>query len=193
MSFGKGGFALIHGGTSGVGHIALQAMSALGYRVIATAGTETKVAAAKDFGAHEAFSYRDENLAAKVMDATGGQGISSLLDVSAGAHLKQDLQMMAADGQIAHLSGGGGTELAIPLRDIMAKRLCITGSLLRPLPLDRKVAVAEDLRRDVLPMLGSKVRPAIAATFDLLHAASAHAAMEENAHIGKIMLTVEHG
>ena len=192
MTCRKDSFALIHGGTSGVGHIALQAMSALGYRVIATAGTETKVAAAKAFGAHDAFSYRDEDLAAKVMEATGGQGISSLLDVSAGAHLKQDIQMMAPDGQIAHLSGGGGADLAIPLRDIMAKRLCITGSLLRPLPLDRKAAVAEDLRRDVLPLLGSKVRPTIAATFDLRDATKAHAAMEENAHIGKIILKVEH-
>jgi putative PIG3 family NAD(P)H quinone oxidoreductase len=192
MSLTKDGFALFHGGTSGVGHIALQAMSALGYRVIATAGSAKKVAAAKDFGAHEAFSYRDPDLADKVMAATGGQGITCLLDVSAGAHLAQDIRMMAPDGQIAHLSGGGGADLAIPLRDIMAKRIRITGSLLRPLPLDRKTAVAEDLRRDVLPLLGTRVRPAIAATFDLADAARAHAAMEENAHIGKIMLSVDH-
>ncbi|WP_298493318.1 NAD(P)H-quinone oxidoreductase [uncultured Maritimibacter sp.] len=192
MTLGKDGFALIHGGTSGVGHIALQAMSALGYRVLATAGTDAKVAAAKEFGAYEAFSYRDADLAAKVREATGDQGIAALLDVSAGAHLAQDIQMMAPDGQIAHLSGGGGAELSIPLRDIMAKRLCITGSLLRPLPLERKAAVAEDLRRDVLPLLGTRIRPTIAATFDLRDAARAHAAMEENAHIGKIMLTVDH-
>ncbi|MWB79059.1 zinc-binding dehydrogenase [Pseudooceanicola sp. 216_PA32_1] len=192
MSLGKEGFALIHGGTSGVGHIALQAMSALGYRVIATAGTEAKVTAAKGFGAHAALSYRDAELAAKVMEATGGQGISALLDVSAGAHLDQDLKMMAPDGQIAHLSGGGGAELALPLRDIMAKRLRITGSLLRPLPLDRKARVAEDIRRDVLPLLGTRVRPTLAATFDFRDAASAHAEMERNDHIGKIMLTVDH-
>ena len=100
--------------------------------------------------------------------------------------------MMAADGQIAHLSGGGGADLAIPLRDIMAKRLRVTGSLLRPLPLDRKADVAEDLRRDVLPLLGHKVRPTIAATFALQDAARAHAEMEKNAHIGKIMLAVDH-
>lgn len=192
MTLTKDQFALMHGGTSGVGHIALQAMSALGYRVLATAGTEAKVAAAKEFGAYEAFSYRDADLAAKVMEATGGQGISALLDVSAGAHLDQDLKMMAPDGQIAHLSGGGGTDLALPLRDIMAKRLRITGSLLRPLPLDRKAQVAEDITRDVLPLLGQKVRPTIAATFDLTDAADAHAAMEAGDHIGKIMLTVEH-
>ncbi len=192
MSLTKDGFALIHGGTSGVGHIALQAMSALGYRVIATAGTKEKVAAAKGFGAFDAFSYRDADLAAKVTDATSGQGIAALLDVSAGAHLAQDIQMMADDGEIAHLSGGGGAALSLHLRDIMAKRLRITGSLLRPLPLDRKAAVAKDLRRDVLPLLGDTVHPTIAATFDMRDAAHAHAAMEENAHIGKIMLTVEH-
>jgi NADPH:quinone reductase len=192
MTLDKDAFALIHGGTSGVGHIALQAMSALGYGVIATAGTEAKVAAAKGFGAHDAFSYRDADLASKVMEATEGQGIAALLDVSAGAHLEQDLQMMAPDGQIAHLSGGGGAKLALPLRDIMAKRLRITGSLLRPLPLDRKARVAEHIRHDVLPLLGDKVRPTIAATFDLREAAKAHAMMEENAHIGKIMLKVDH-
>ena len=193
MTLGKDQFALIHGGTSGVGHIALQAMSALGYRVIATAGTEAKIAAAKGFGAHEAFSYRDAELAAKVLEATAGQGVSALLDVSAGAHLDQDLKMMAMDGQIAHLSGGGGATLGLPLREIMAKRLRVMGSLLRPLPLDRKAPVSEDLRRDVLPLLGGKVRPVIAATFDFRDAAAAHTAMEANDHIGKIILKVEHG
>lgn len=190
MSLTTDQFALFHGGTSGVGHIALQAMSALGYRVIATAGSDAKVAACTEFGAAAAFSYRDADLADKVMAATEGQGISALLDVSAGAHIDQDIRMMAADGQIAHLSGGGGAALSIPLRDVMAKRIKITGSLLRPLPLDRKAKVAEAIRKDVWPLLGTKVRPTIAEVFDFRDAAGAHRAMEANSHIGKIMLTV---
>ncbi|WP_407495722.1 NAD(P)H-quinone oxidoreductase [Pseudooceanicola sp. MF1-13] len=192
MSLREDQFALFHGGTSGVGHIALQAMSALGYRVIATAGSDEKVEACKGFGAFAAFSYKDADLADKVMNVTDGAGISALLDVSAGAHLEQDLKMMAPDGQIAHLSGGGGAALNIPLRDLMAKRVKITGSLLRPLPLDRKAAVAETIRKEVWPLLGTKVRPTIAQEFDFRDAAGAHRAMEANNHIGKIMLKVLH-
>lgn len=188
MSLQKDQFALFHGGTSGVGHIALQAMSALGYNVIATAGSAQKVAACGDFGAMAAFSYDDPDLATKVMEATGGAGISTLLDVSAGAHLAQDLAMMAPDGTIAHLSGGGGSTLDLPVRDLMAKRIRITGSLLRPLPLDRKSQVADAIRRDVWPLLGTRVRPSIAQVFPLTDAAAAHAMMETGSHIGKIML-----
>jgi NADPH:quinone reductase-like Zn-dependent oxidoreductase len=126
------------------------------------------------------------------VQVTGGRGISALLDVSAGAHLAQDLAMMAKDGVIAHLSGGGGATLALPLRDIMVKRLRITGSLLRPLPLDRKAKIASMIRRDVLDLLGTRIRPTIAQSFDLRDAASAHRMMEQGAHIGKIMLTVSH-
>ncbi|WP_370267321.1 NAD(P)H-quinone oxidoreductase [Nioella sp.] len=190
MSLEKSGFALIHGGTSGVGHIALQGLSALGYRILATCGSEEKCDAARGFGALAAFRYDDPDLAAKVMQATGDKGISTLVDVSAGAHLAQDLAMMAPDGCIAHLSGGGGADLKLPLRTIMAKRIRVTGSLLRPLPLSEKTKVAARLRADLWPLLGTRVRPAIAQTFALQDAADAHRAMEQNAHIGKIMLAV---
>lgn len=105
---------------------------------------------------------------------------------------KNTLQLPPDQPEHCPVFSGGGAALSLPLRDIMAKRLRITGSLLRPPPLDRKAAVAKELRRDVLPLLGDTVRPTIAATFDMRDAAHAHAAMEENAHIGKIMLTVEH-
>lgn len=183
-------FALIHGGTSGVGHIALQALSALGYRVLATAGNARKIKAARGFGAFASFSYKDADLAAKVMDATGGAGIGALLDMSAGAHLAADLEMMAPDGRIAHLSAGGGGVLNVPLKALMAKRISITGSLLRPLALARKCEVAAMIERDVAPLLGGKVRPAIACEFQLEDAAAAHREMEKGSHIGKIVLRV---
>lgn len=182
--------ALIHGGTSGVGHLALQAMSGLGYRVLATAGNAEKVKAAKGFGAFAAFDYHDPELAAKVKEATGGAGINTLLDMSAGAHLEADLEMMAVGGRIAHLSAGGGAFLNVPLKPLMAKRLCITGSLLRPLELHKKTEIAELIKRDIMPLLGKSVRPVIAAEFLLSQAADAHRAMEQNSHIGKIVLRV---
>lgn len=190
MKLQKDEFALIHGGTSGVGHLALQAMSALGYRVIATCGTDDKCVAARKFGAIASFSYKDADLAHKVRDATGGQGIGALLDMSAGAHVAADLEMMAPGGRIAHLSGGGGKALTMPLRQIMAKQLWVTGSLLRPLAQAKKAVIAEQLHRDVWPLLGTSVRPAIAHEFSLAEAAASHAEMEKNSHIGKIMLVV---
>ena len=192
MALQKGQFALIHGGTSGVGHIALQSLSALGYQVIATCGSEEKAAAALGYGALAAFRYSAPDLAQQVLKATGGLGISTLLDVSAGAHLDQDLDMMAPDGTIAHLSGGGGAEIRVPLQKIMARRIRITGSLLRPLPLACKAGIAEMIRKDLAPLLGARVRPTIALCVDFRDAAAAHREMERNRHIGKIMLSVEH-
>jgi NADPH:quinone reductase len=193
MPLEKTGFALIHGGTSGVGHLALQAMSALGYRVIATSGSNEKVKAALGFGACAAFNYNAPDLVQMVDEATNGQGVSALLDMSAGAHFEQDLEMMAPDGWIAHLSGGGGGTLEVPLRTIMAKRIKLTGSLLRPLSIDRKAVVADKIRRQVLPLLGHEVRPMIAAKFDFTQASEAHREMEAGQHIGKIILQVTHG
>lgn len=190
MALQPEGFALIHGGTSGVGHLALQAMSALGYRVLATAGTTEKVAAAKGFGAFAAFDYHDTDLADKVRHATNDAGIDALLDMSAGAHLAADLDMMAPGGHIAHLSAGGGAVLNLPLKPLMAKRLCVTGSLLRPLALHLKAKVAKQIRRDVMPLLGNPVRPVVASEFALADAAQAHRAMEQGGQIGKFALRI---
>jgi len=190
MQLRKNEFALVHGGTSGVGHIALQMLSALGFRVIATCGTDEKVAAALGYGAHYALRYDDPDLASKVRAATDDQGIGVLLDMSAGAHFEQDLEMMAPDGRIAHLSGGGGKRLQVPLQKLMARRIRLTGSLLRPLPLPMKEAVASEIRERVWPLLGKEIRPTISSTFPLRDAAKAHEEMERNRHIGKIVLTV---
>lgn len=194
MKLDRDGFGLIHGGTSGVGHIALQAMTALGYRVLATAGTDEKVAAAKRFGAFAALNYHDPALADKARAATDGHGIDALLDLSAGAHLDADLAMMASGGRITHLSGGSGKTINVPLRALMARQIWITGSLLRPLALTRKAEVAELLRRDVLPLFDQgAIRPQIAARFPLAEAWRAHDMMEQNNHIGKIVLLSDGG
>ena len=193
MHLKQGEFALIHGGSSGVGHLALQALSALGYRVLATAGNDKKVKAATGFGAYAAFSYKDADLAARVKEATGGAGISALLDMSAGAHIAADLEMMAPDGRIAHLSGGVGGILSVPLKPLMAKRISITGSLLRPLALTRKTEISALIKRDVMPLFDGRIRPRIASRFALEDAAAAHRGMEKGSHIGKFLLQVSAG
>ena len=182
---------LIHGGTSGVASLAIPALTALGYEVFATCGSGHKLAAALGFGARAAFDYKDAGLAGQVKAATGGRGVDVILDVSAGAHLAADLEMLAPDGRIGHLSAGGGKDLSIPLRILMAKRISVTGSLLRPLDLPRKTAVAERLLREVWPLIGTAVRPAISATFPLAEAVEAHRAMERSEHVGKIVLKIE--
>lgn len=190
MGLKPGEIALIHGGTSGVGHLALLTLSRLGYTVLATSGTADKVAASLGFGARAAFDYHDPDLAQQVLAATGGKGVSALLDMSAGAHIEADLAMMAPGGRIAHLSPGGDKVLPVPLRPLMAKRVAITGSLLRPLALETKTEVAAQLRREVLPMIEHGLRPTIAQRFPLEQAAASHRAMEQGAHIGKILLGI---
>src|SRR5208337_2604218 len=167
---------LIHGGTSGVASLAIQALAAIGYEVFATCGSDRKRAAALGFGARAAFDYKDVDLASQVKAATGGSGVDVILDVSAGAHLAADLEMLAPGGRIGHLSAGGGKELSVPLRTLMAKRISVTGAR---------------LLRDVWPLLGAAVRPELAATFPLAEASEAHRAMERNEHIGKIVMKVE--
>lgn len=190
MQLAPGESALIHGGTSGVGSIGLQLLRALGHDVYATAGTAEKLAAALQFGARAAFDYNHPQLAARVLEATGQRGVDTILDMSAGAHIKDDLAMLAADGRMAFLSAGAGKELAVPLRMLMARRIRITGALLRRLPIPRKIAIAERLYRTVWPLLGSAVVPQIDTVYPLAEAAQAHRHIESSRHIGKIMLSV---
>jgi NADPH2:quinone reductase len=190
MQLAPGESGLIHGGTSGVGSIGLQVLKALGHDVYATAGTAEKCAAALRFGARAAFDYNDPQLATQVLEATGQRGVDTLLDMSAGAHIKDDLAMLAADGRMAFLSAGAGKELAVPLRLLMARRIRITGALLRRLPIPRKIVIAKQLRRTIWPLLGTAVVPPIHAVYPLAEAAEAHRHIESSQHIGKIMLSV---
>ena len=191
MRLAEGERLLIHGGTSGVASVAMQALSAMGITVFATSGTEEKRVAALGFGAAAAFNYHAPDLAGQVVSASAGEGVDAILDTSAGAHIEADLQMLGVEGRICHLSTGERREMAVPLRAVMAKRASITGSLLRPLPLAEKRVVARRLLDEVWPLIErGRVRPPIAAVFPLSEAVRAHSMMEEGRHIGKIMLSV---
>jgi NADPH:quinone reductase len=110
--------------------------------------------------------------------------------MSAGVHLKEDLAMLAPDGRMAFLSGGAGKEPALPLQMLMARRIRITGALLRRLPIPRKIKIAHSLYRIVWPLLGTTVLPQIDVVYPLAQAGDAHRQIERNAHIGKIVLSV---
>jgi len=192
MRLAPGETALIHGGASGVGSIAIQLLKALGHTVYATAGSPEKRDAALRFGCTAAFGYNDPDLAKHVMAATGNRGVDTILDMSAGAHVDADLAMIAFGGRVSHLSAGGGKSLALPLRALIARRASVTGAFLRSTPLEIKAKIARELRAKAWPLLGKKVLPYIEATYPRAHAADAHRHMERNTHVGKIILTIDY-
>ena len=190
MRMADGDSALIHGGGSGVGTTAIQLLRALGHDVYATAGTAEKRAAALALGCCAVFDYNDPSLSDAIRAATGGRGVDMILDTSAGAHIRHDLAALAPGGRLSFLSPGGGKELGVPLRALMARRLSLTGALLRGTPLALKRRLADGLRPRAWPLLGTAVRPRIDRVYALADAAKAHAYMESNRHIGMIMLAV---
>jgi putative PIG3 family NAD(P)H quinone oxidoreductase len=180
---------LMHGGTSGVGSLAIQILSALGHPVFVTCGSEDKVATARRLGASLAMDYRHEDFASVVQEHTAGRGLDVILDMSGGKYSAANVKALARRGRIVHLSPGEDAAFQVPLRALMAKEAVVTGSLLRPLPEPEKAAIAERLRVVVWPLIADRrVRPVIHQTFALQQAEQAHSAMEEGAHIGKIML-----
>jgi putative PIG3 family NAD(P)H quinone oxidoreductase len=180
---------LLHGGTSGVGSIAIQLLSGLGHPVFATCGSEDKVALAKSLGAREAFNYRSDKFAAGVRAATHGHGVDVILDMSGGRHSLRSLESLAYRGRIVHLSPGDGAEFSVPLRLIMSKEAKITGSLLRPLALTDKTVIADELRQRIWPTIDSgKIQPLVHRVLPLRQAAEAHAIMEAADHAGKLIL-----
>ena len=190
MRMAPGETALIHGGTSGVGSVAIQMLHALGHEVFATAGSAEKRAAALALGCSAAFDYTDPDLSRLIHAATAGRGVDLILDTSAGAHIAQDLAALAPGGRIAFLSPGAGKELGVPLRALMARRASITGALLRSTPIEIKRRIADALQQRIWPLLGNAIKPRIDTVYPLSEAAAAHAHMERNIHIGKIILQV---
>lgn len=186
-ALGAGESVLIHGGTSGVGTIAIQLLSALGHPVYVTCGTEAKCAAARQLGAAAAYNYTNDDWAGRLKAQASG-GVDVVLDMAAGRYAEQNLEVLARRGRIVHLSPGQNAQFSAPLRAIMAKEAKVTGSLLRPLPEHEKTAIARQLRKVAWPLLHKQVRPLIHQVFPLAQAADAHAMMESAGYAGKLML-----
>lgn len=153
---GPGESVLIHGGTSGVGSLAIQLLGALGHPVHVTCGSDEKCAGAMDLGARSAINYRTQDFVQEVQRATLGAGADVILDMAGSAHCARNVEALAWRGRLVHLSPGDGAEFRAPLRSIMAKEARITGSLLRPVPLPRKSLIAEQLRRVAMPLVHSR-------------------------------------
>lgn len=134
-------------------------------------------------------SYRDDDFARRLLEATDGRGVDVILDMAGGQHAVSNIEALARRGRLVHLSPGNGAEFSAPLRAIMAKEAVVTGSLLRPLPDVEKAAIAADLRRVVWPLVAAgRVRPVIHRQLALARAREAHALMEGGQYAGKIVL-----
>lgn len=183
---------LIQGGSSGIGVTAIQLARAHGAQVIVTAGSDEKCAACLALGAHHAINYKTQDFVSEVLRMTDGRGADVVLDMVAGAYVSRELQCLAEDGRLVIIAVQGGVKAEIDAGLVLRKRLTVTGSTLRPRPVAFKGAIARALRERVWPLLAQGVvRPVIHSTFAAADAYLAHALMESNQHIGKIVLTWE--
>jgi putative PIG3 family NAD(P)H quinone oxidoreductase len=186
-----GDVTLVHGGTSGIGTIAIQLATVLGAKVFATAGSPAKARACEKLGAVRGIDYNSEDFVEVVKRETGGSGADVILDMVSGPYVERNMSAAAMFGRIVSISTLGGVRAQIDMAVLMTKRLTLTGSTLRSRTVAQKAAVADAVRHSVWPLLtAGRVRPVIHATFPLADAAEAHRLMETSTHIGKIMLTV---
>ena len=181
---------LVQGGTSGIGVTAIQLARAMGATVIVTAGSDEKCAACLALGAHHAINYKSQDFVTEAKRITEARGVDVVLDMVAGDYVAREVECLAEDGRIVIIAVQGGVQSGFNAGLVLRKRLTITGSTLRPRPVAFKGAIARSLREHVWPLLAAgKVRPVIHSTFAAADAAQAHALMESNQHIGKIVLT----
>jgi len=183
---------LVHGGSSGIGTTAIQLATARGARVFTTAGSDEKCAACMALGAHQAINYKTEDFVEVVKAETDGRGVDLVLDMVGGSYLTRNLRALAVDGRLSMIAQPTGAKAEVNLAVVMARRITITGSTLRPRSISYKAEIAAALRREVWPLIeAGRLTPLIDSTFALEDAAKAHTRMETSAHIGKIVLTMD--
>jgi len=182
---------LVQGGSSGIGVTAIQLATALGHRVLATAGSDDKCRAVEALGAERGINYRNEDFAAVVKELTDGKGVDVILDMVAGDYVAREIDCLADDGRLVVIALLGGSKANLDMGQVLRRRLTITGSTLRPRPVAFKAAIARQLREQVWPLFAQgKLKPVIHSTFPLAQAAEAHTLMESSSHVGKIVLQV---
>ncbi|MGB6104222.1 MAG: NAD(P)H-quinone oxidoreductase [Pusillimonas sp.] len=182
---------LVHGGASGIGTTAVQLATAMGHKVYATVGSDERARAVEGLGAALGINYRTQDYVEEVKKATDGRGVDVVLDMVAGEYINRNINCLADDGRIVIIALLGGAKATIDCSQILRRRLTVTGSTLRPRPVEFKADIAQSLKTHVWPLLESgKIRPIVHATFPLEKACDAHAMMDAGEQIGKIVLTV---
>jgi putative PIG3 family NAD(P)H quinone oxidoreductase len=182
---------LVHGGSSGIGTVAIQLAKAFGARVITTAGSAEKCEACRRLGADVAINYKTEDFVSLTKSATGGAGADVILDMVGGDYIERNYEAAAVEGRIVQIAFQGSPRASVDFRRIMLKRLHHTGSTLRSRSVPDKAAIGKAMERSVWPLIAAgKVRPVMDGIFPFREAAKAHARMESSVHIGKIMLAM---
>jgi len=180
---------LVQGGSSGIGVTAIQLAKAAGAKVIVTVGSDDKASACIALGADEAVNYKSHDFVAEVKRITEGRGVNVVLDMVAGDYVAREVECLADEGRIVIIAVQGGVKSQFDAGAVLRRRLTITGSTLRPRSVQFKTAVAKALRDTVWPWIGKGlVKPVIHEVFPANEAAKAHALMESNRHIGKLVL-----
>lgn len=176
-----GEWILIHGGSSGIGTIAIQLAHVLGSHVLATAGSAEKCAACERLGAERAINYREPDFVAAVLETTGGRGVDVVLDMVGGDYLSRNIDALALEGRLVQIALQAGSTAELNMAPLLVKRLTITASTLRARSVEEKGAVAAAVRANVWPLLESgAVKPIIHTTFPLRAAADAHRLLESS-------------
>lgn len=182
---------LVHGGSSGIGTTAIQLAKAYGAKVIVTAGSDAKCLRCLELGADAAINYKTQGFVKEINELTDNHGVDVILDMIGGDYFARNVQCMAFDARLVQIALQNGPKADLNLLPFLLKRLTLTGSTLRARDDAFKAAIAEQLYKNIWPLLSTgQIKPVIHATFALDIAQQAHTLMESNQHIGKIMLIV---
>ncbi len=188
----EGETLLVHGGTSGIGTMAIKLGKLFGLTVIVTCGSDAKCEAARGLGADHAINYRTEDFVERVKALTAGKGAELCLDMVAGDYTQRNLDCLGEDGRLVTIAVLGGAKATINMAGLMVHRQTLTGSTLRGRPDAFKARLAAEIAGKVWPLVGEgRLRPAMDRIFPLAEAAAAHARMEAGEHVGKIVLAVK--
>jgi NADPH:quinone reductase-like Zn-dependent oxidoreductase len=188
-----GDIVLVHGGTSGIGTMAIALGRLFNLTVLVTCGSDAKCARAIEIGAHSAINYRTHDFADEVKRLTNDRGVDVVLDMIGGDYVPRNLACLADDGRHISIAVQRGGEATIPVWQVMRRRLTLTGSTLRPRSVQFKTMIADELARTVWPFVeGGRLKPVIDSVFPLDRVADAHRRIDEGDHIGKIVLTIVH-
>lgn len=182
---------LVHGGTSGIGTMAILLGRLFGLTVIVTCGSPEKCAAALRLGAAHAIDYRAQDFVAEVARITDGRGVDLVLDMVSGDYVPRNLRCLAEDGRHVTIAVQGGLKAELNMAVVMSRRYTLTGSTLRPRSARFKALLRDEIAREVWPLVAAgELRPVMDRAFPLTEAAAAHAYMESGAHVGKVVLAV---
>ena len=186
-----GDWALVHGGTSGIGTMAIALGRLFGVKVIVTCGSDAKCARAQELGAAAAINYREQDFVEEVHRITGRDGVDVIIDMVGGDYVPRNLACLAKEGRHVSIAVQRGATAEVPIFTIMQRRLTLTGSTLRPRSIEFKTMVTDEIAKTVWPYVeGGRLKPVIDSTFPLAEAAAAHERMEAGDHVGKIVLEV---